>query len=203
MPLDRHHRNDTRRPWRLHADGRRSHRPAAARGGCDGHLRRAGRRQQSRSDRCCGSRRLAVCAHVHRNRRARLRRSRRRKITGAPGVCLTTLGPGAASVDERRRVRLARSRAGAGVHRQPSGVCADVHAPAARSSGALCAGHEMVGEPHRRGRRRDDRRGARTCADNFPRGPVHLDCPGDVLSASCRAKIEAQSAFRMRRRQRA
>ena len=117
------------------------------------------------------------------------------EVTGAPGVCLTTLGPGAASATN--------GVACAWLDRAPVLVFTDSHPASAqtcthqrldhraifasitKSSASLTAedAEETIGAALER-------------ALKFPRGPVHLDCPGDVLSASCRAKIETQSAFR-------
>jgi acetolactate synthase I/II/III large subunit len=104
------------------------------------------------------------------------------EITGRPGACLTTLGPGAASV--------VNGVACAFLDRAPLVVFTDSHptasafehqrldqaamlAPITKSSTMLAADHaaRLV-------------ECALRLASAHPAGPVHLECPGDVASAA-------------------
>ena len=106
------------------------------------------------------------------------------EITGQPGACLTTLGPGAASV--------VNGVACAFLDRGPVLVFTDSHAaaggaafehqrldhaallaPITKSSDTLTAGNAL----------QVITRALHTAADSRP-GPVHVDCPGDVAAAS-------------------
>jgi acetolactate synthase-1/2/3 large subunit len=105
------------------------------------------------------------------------------EITGAPGACLTTLGPGATSV--------VNGVACACLERAPLVVFTDSHAAAAsrasahqridhralltpvtKSSETLTAGNALQAIA----------RALHAATDGMP-GPVHLDCPGDVAAA--------------------
>jgi acetolactate synthase-1/2/3 large subunit len=110
------------------------------------------------------------------------------EITGRPGACLTTLGPGVASV--------VNGVACAFLDRAPLLVFTDSHpataggafehqlldqaallTPITKSSTTLSAdnaGHTLAC--------------ALRTASAYPRGPVHLECPGDVASATARVQ---------------
>jgi len=102
------------------------------------------------------------------------------EITGGPGACLTTLGPGVASV--------VNGIACARLERAPLLVFTDAHpsadafehqrldhrallAPVTKWSATITS--ENVDEVMRH---------AIACAMAQPRGPVHLECPADALS---------------------
>jgi len=111
------------------------------------------------------------------------------EITGAPGVCLTTLGPGAASA--------VNGVACAFLDRAPVLVFTDSHPTAARECTHQRIDHQRLFAPITKqsvsltaGNADDVVREALTCAMTPPFGPVHLDCPGDVLSSSATARDE-------------
>jgi acetolactate synthase-1/2/3 large subunit len=108
------------------------------------------------------------------------------EVSGRPGVCLTTLGPGVASV--------VNGVACARLERAPLLVLTDSHAasaggvfehqrldhrallaPVTKWSATICAGNAdaVVGVAIDR-------------ATTDPRGPVHLECPGDVAALEWR-----------------
>jgi acetolactate synthase-1/2/3 large subunit len=110
------------------------------------------------------------------------------EITGRPGACLTTLGPGVASV--------VNGVACARLERAPLLVFTDSYPT---------AGHE--GFEHQRVDHRallapvtkrsatvspetadEVMRHAIACAMAYPRGPVHVECPGDVLSRAVQSR---------------
>ena len=103
------------------------------------------------------------------------------EITRAPGVCLTTLGPGAASA--------VNGVACAWLDRAPVLVFTDSHPDAARECTHQRLDHQRLFEPITKwsvGLAADTAdaatREALSRATTPPFGPVHLDCPGDVLS---------------------
>jgi acetolactate synthase-1/2/3 large subunit len=111
------------------------------------------------------------------------------EVSGRPGVCLTTLGPGVASV--------VNGVACASLERAPLLVLTDTQ-PAAgggffahqrldhrgllasvtKWSAAISA--ENAGAVLHR---------AIDCATTDPRGPVHIDCPGEVASVECEIPV--------------
>jgi acetolactate synthase I/II/III large subunit len=108
------------------------------------------------------------------------------EIAHAPGVCLTTLGPGAASA--------VNGVACAYLDRAPVLVFTDSHPAAARECTHQRIDHQRLFAPIAKqsvsltaGNADDAVRQALTCAMTPPLGPVHLDCPGDVLSCSATA----------------
>ena len=107
------------------------------------------------------------------------------EVTGRPGACLTTLGPGAASV--------VNGVAGAFLDRVPLIVFTDSHpeifahqrldhralmAPITKWSACLAA--DTVDDTLER---------AIAIATAPPQGPVHLDCPGDVASIDAPTRV--------------
>ena len=147
-------------------------------------LRRAGRRRQSRSDRRGGPRGLAVRADRDRNRGA-IAALAQAEITGAPGRVPDDARTGRRVGGERRRVRVARSRAARRVHRQHAASASRARssisgsitrallAPVTKCSATLHPAQIDESDGHARSRR----------AIGPPPGPVHLDCPGDVAGA--------------------
>jgi acetolactate synthase-1/2/3 large subunit len=104
------------------------------------------------------------------------------EITGAPGACLTTLGPGATSV--------VNGVACAFLERAPLVVFTDSQPPSASFAhqridhGALLRSVTKSSETLTAENALDAlTRALYTASDGRP-GPVHLDCPGDVASAS-------------------
>src|SRR5262249_9122906 len=105
-------------------------------------------------------------------------------LTGHPAACLTTLGPGAASVTN--------GVACAWLERSPLLVFTDSHAE--KDHGRLEHQHLDHAAITAAITKRSDLLRASTAARAVDRailtavsgqpGPVHLDCPGDVLSAS-------------------
>jgi acetolactate synthase-1/2/3 large subunit len=108
-------------------------------------------------------------------------------LTGHPAACLTTLGPGAASVTN--------GVACAWLERSPLLVFTDSHAE--KDHGRLEHQHLDHSAMTRAITKRSELLRASTAARAIDRailaavsgqpGPVHLDCPGDVLSASVSA----------------
>jgi len=110
------------------------------------------------------------------------------EVTGRPGACLTTLGPGAASV--------VNGVAGAFLDRVPLIVFTDSHpemfahqrldhralmAPITKWSACLAA--DTADDTLER---------AIAIATAPPQGPVHLDCPGDVASIDAPTRVARQ-----------
>jgi len=104
-------------------------------------------------------------------------------ITGRPGACLTTLGPGAASVVngvacaflDRAPVVVftdSHSSGGGGAFEHQRLDHAALLAPITKSSETLTAANTLQVMT----------RALHTAADGRP-GPVHVDCPGDVAAA--------------------
>jgi acetolactate synthase I/II/III large subunit len=105
------------------------------------------------------------------------------EITGCPGACLTTLGPGAASV--------VNGVAAAFLDRAPLIVFTDSHSSEARAFEHQRLDHAaLLGSITKRSVTL--RAGSAAAAIDRaielamapPRGPVHLDCPGDVAGAT-------------------
>jgi acetolactate synthase I/II/III large subunit len=104
------------------------------------------------------------------------------EITGRPGACVTTLGPGVASV--------VNGVACAALDRAPLLVFTDAHPAAAASFTHQRVDHQallapvvkasvtMTGGPFDA-----TVAGAIALAMEHPRGPVHVECPADALSA--------------------
>ena len=121
-------------------------------------------------------------------------------LSGHPGACLTTLGPGVASV--------MNGIACASLERSPIVVFTDSHA--AKDHGRFLHQHVDHHGLTRAVVKRTERltpEGAATAVDRAiataitgQPGPVHLDCPGDVLSAP--ASASRRSAARGRRTRR-
>ena len=111
------------------------------------------------------------------------------EVTGRPGACLTTLGPGAASVVNGVACAfLDRAPLLVFTDSLPAGA-RDVRAPAPRPARAARADHEAVAQRSIPNRRRRDAWSSRSRPPPTERpGPVHLDCPGDVASAAARAE---------------
>jgi acetolactate synthase I/II/III large subunit len=110
------------------------------------------------------------------------------EITGRPGVCLTTLGPGAASV--------VNGIACAMLDRAPVIVFTDSHAASAGACAHQRLDHRALLAPVTKW----SATLTPGCADRTivealaraamqPRGPVHLDCPGGVLSAAAEKEV--------------
>jgi acetolactate synthase-1/2/3 large subunit len=105
------------------------------------------------------------------------------EITGQPGACLTTLGPGAASV--------VNGVACAYLDRAPLVVFTDSHASRGGAFEHQRIDHAALMAPVTKSSetlRAEDalqvmRRAVLLAADGRP-GPVHIDCPGDVAAAS-------------------
>jgi acetolactate synthase-1/2/3 large subunit len=105
------------------------------------------------------------------------------EITGQPGACLTTLGPGAASV--------VNGVACAYLDRAPLVVFTDSHASRGGAFEHQRIDHAALMAPLTKSSetlRAEDalqvmRRAVLLAADGRP-GPVHIDCPGDVAAAS-------------------
>ena len=107
------------------------------------------------------------------------------EISGRPGACLTTLGPGAASV--------VNGVACAMLDRAPVIVFTDSHPAAARDCLHQRLDHQALFAPVTKwsaslsAENADATiREALARATAFPPGPVHLDCPGDVLGQVAR-----------------
>lgn len=105
------------------------------------------------------------------------------EITGRPGVCLTTLGPGAASA--------VNGIACAWLDRAPVLIFTDSHPSSARDCIHQRLDHQALFAPVAKwsasltAERADETvREALVRAMTPPYGPVHLDCPGDVLSVA-------------------
>ncbi|HEX3702216.1 MAG TPA: thiamine pyrophosphate-binding protein [Vicinamibacterales bacterium] len=105
------------------------------------------------------------------------------EVTGAPGVCLTTLGPGAASA--------VNGVACAFLDRAPMIVFTDSHPAAADDCSHQRLDHRALFVGITKASVRIAAEGADTVmrdalalAMTPPFGPVHLDCPGDVLSTA-------------------
>jgi acetolactate synthase-1/2/3 large subunit len=111
------------------------------------------------------------------------------EITGRPGACLTTLGPGASSV--------ANGVACAFLDRAPLLVFTDSYADAARGFQHQQFDHQALFRPITKWSGRLSPESAqRTLHDAFaalrafPPGPVHVDCPGDIGVSESAAKVE-------------
>jgi len=110
------------------------------------------------------------------------------EITGRPGACLTTLGPGAASVVngvacaflERAPVVVftdSQSATGGGAFEHQRLDHGALLAAITKSSETLTTGNAL----------QVITRALHVAADGRP-GPVHVDCPGDVAGASAQAE---------------
>jgi acetolactate synthase I/II/III large subunit len=116
------------------------------------------------------------------------------EVTGAPGVCLTTLGPGAASA--------VNGVACASLDRAPLIVFTDSHPAAAEGCSHQRLDHHALFAPVAKWsvRLTAEHADETICealarALTPPCGPVHLDCPGDVLSVdSCQWPVASQAA---------
>ena len=103
------------------------------------------------------------------------------EVTGAPGACLTTLGPGAASA--------VNGVACASLERAPIVVFTDSHPLSARGAYThqLLDHQSLFASIAKWSGRVGPDSAASTIRDAFcalaalPPGPVHLDCPGDVV----------------------
>jgi acetolactate synthase I/II/III large subunit len=111
------------------------------------------------------------------------------EITGKPAVCLTTLGPGAASV--------VNGVACAHLDRAPLVVFTDSHPASAAACSHQRLDHRALLAPVTKWSATLTSDCAETTvsealarATTAPAGPVHLDCPGDVLSADADRSAE-------------
>jgi acetolactate synthase-1/2/3 large subunit len=105
------------------------------------------------------------------------------EISGRPGACLTTLGPGAASA--------VNGVACAMLERAPVIVFTDSHPEAARGCLHQRLDHHALLAPVTKWSASLSAENADATMDEalarataFPPGPVHLDCPGDVLGVT-------------------
>jgi len=114
------------------------------------------------------------------------------EITGCPGACLTTLGPGVASaVNGIACARLERAPLIVLTDALPADSVFEhqridhraLLAPLTKWSAAIDASAVA-----------DVMRHAIACAMTEPKGPVHLDCPGDALAQDADAPVGAEAA---------
>ncbi len=161
-------------------DGRGPRRRSAARCGRQDAVRRAGRRRQLRSDRGGRQGRVAFRADVNRDRR----RDRRDRAGGGNrrDGRLPDHARARRSVGRQRcGVRLPRARADRGLHRQPA---LPVRSSANRSCGTDGADHEVVRQLETRQCAAGSRCPPSTRQRHGRPGPVHVDCPGDVVAST-------------------